>query len=81
MAFNSLEALLPSLIAKTASGDKRGLAMGFYASSQFFGAFTGGIIGGWIYNNIDLNSVFLFTTSVAIIWWLVALSMRTEKHS
>ena len=36
VAFNALEALLPSLIAKTASSDKRGLAMGFYSSSQFF---------------------------------------------
>ena len=80
VAFNALEALLPSLIAKTASTDKRGLAMGFYSSSQFFGAFVGGVIGGWIYNNFGLNSVFLFTTFTAIIWWLIALSMRTEKH-
>ncbi|WP_300428905.1 MFS transporter [Candidatus Thioglobus sp.] len=80
VAFNALEALLPSLIAKTASSDKRGLAMGFYSSSQFFGAFVGGVIGGWIYNNFGLNSVFLFTTFTAIIWWLIALSMRTEKH-
>ncbi|SMN14942.1 Putative transport protein [uncultured Candidatus Thioglobus sp.] len=79
VAFNALEALLPSLIAKTASSDKRGLAMGFYSSSQFFGAFVGGVIGGWIYNNFGLNSVFLFTTFTAIIWWLIALSMRTEK--
>ena len=80
VAFNALEALLPSLIAKTASTDKRGLAMGFYSSSQFFGAFVGGVIGGWIYNNFGLNSVFLFTTFTAIIWWLIALSMRTEKY-
>ncbi|ALE51789.1 MFS transporter [Candidatus Thioglobus autotrophicus] len=78
-AFNALEALLPSLIAKTASSDKRGLAMGFYASSQFLGAFAGGIFGGWIYHTLGLNSVFLFTTFIALIWWLVALSMSTEK--
>jgi MFS family permease len=79
-AFNALEALLPSLIAKTASSDKRGLAMGFYASSQFLGAFVGGIVGGWIYHTLGLNSVFLFTTFIALIWWLIALSMNTEKH-
>ncbi len=80
VAFNALEALLPSLIAKTASSDKRGLAMGFYSSSQFFGAFVGGIIGGWIYHTFGLNSVFLFTTFIAFIWWLIALGMHTEKH-
>ncbi len=79
-AFNALEALLPSLIAKTATSDKRGLAMGFYASSQFLGAFVGGISGGWIYHTLGLNSVFLFTTFIALIWWLIALSMNTEKH-
>ena len=79
-AFNALEALLPSLIAKTATSDKRGLAMGFYASSQFLGAFVGGIFGGWIYHMLGLNSVFLFTTFIALIWWLIALSMNTEKH-
>lgn len=79
-AFNALEALLPSLIAKTATSDKRGLAMGFYASSQFLGAFVGGIFGGWIYHMLGLNSVFLFTTFIALIWWLIVLSMNTEKH-
>ena len=80
MAFNALEALLPSLIAKTAASDKRGLAMGFYSSSQFLGAFAGGTIGGWIYNTFGLNSVFLFTTFIALIWWLISLSMNTEKN-
>ena len=80
VAFNALEALLPSLIAKTATSDKRGLAMGFYSSSQFLGAFAGGTIGGWIYNTFGLNSVFLFTTFIALIWWLISLSMNTEKH-
>lgn len=80
VAFNALEALLPSLIAKTATSDKRGLAMGFYSSSQFLGAFAGGTIGGWIYNTFSLNSVFLFTTFIALIWWLISLSMNTEKH-
>ena len=58
IAFNALEAMLPSLISKTAGTDKRGLAMGMYSTSQFLGAFIGGVFGGWIYNTYDLNSVF-----------------------
>ncbi|SMG65649.1 [weak similarity to] major facilitator family transporter, partial [methanotrophic bacterial endosymbiont of Bathymodiolus sp.] len=59
--------------------DKRGLAMGLYSTSQFLGAFVGGIFGGWIYNIYDLNSVFLFTTLMAIIWLGVMLTMKQQK--
>ncbi len=79
IAFNAMEAMLPSLISKTANSDKRGLAMGMYSTSQFLGAFIGGVFGGWIYNTYDLNSVFLFTTFMAIIWWVVILTMKQQK--
>ncbi|MDC9714483.1 MAG: MFS transporter [Gammaproteobacteria bacterium] len=79
IAFNAMEAMLPSLIAKTATSDKRGLAMGLYSTSQFLGAFVGGVFGGWIYNIFDLNSVFLFTTLMALIWLGVMLTMKQQK--
>ena len=47
-AFNLLEAMLPSLIAKMAPPDAKGTAMGVYSSSQFLGAFAGGALGGWL---------------------------------
>jgi MFS family permease len=78
IAFNALEAILPSLIASSASADKRGLAMGLYATSQFLGAFVGGIVGGLIYNIFNLNSVFLFTTFIAIIWWILILMTKQK---
>jgi predicted MFS family arabinose efflux permease len=80
IAFNAMEAMLPSLISKTANTDKRGLAMGLYSTSQFLGAFIGGVFGGWIYNTYDLNSVFLFTTFMAIIWWGVILTMKQQNQ-
>ena len=73
VAFNTVEAILPSLLSKTASASKRGLAMGIFSTSQFLGTFIGGVIGGLIYDIYDLNSVFLFTIFVAIIWWLMVL--------
>ncbi|WP_246260839.1 MFS transporter [Candidatus Ruthia endofausta] len=78
IAFNALEAILPSLIASSTSADKRGLAMGLYATSQFLGAFVGGILGGWIYNISNLNSVFLSTTFVAVIWWIIILITKQK---
>ena len=46
VAFNVLESVLPSLISKTAPVNAKGTAMGVYGSSQFFGAFVGGVLGG-----------------------------------
>ena len=84
IAFNSIEALLPSLLSRTASSAKRGLAMGIFSTSQFLGTFFGGAIGGLIYDIYDLNSVFLFTIFVALIWCflilLVPLKTKTLKE-
>ncbi len=81
IAFNSIEALLPSLLSKTAGVSKRGLAMGIFSTSQFLGTFFGGAIGGLIYDIYDLNSVFLFTIFVAIIWWFLILFMPLKTKT
>src|SRR5690554_1071969 len=45
MAFNLLEASLPSLISKEAPAASKGTAMGVYSTSQFMKAFMGGAFG------------------------------------
>jgi len=81
IAFNSIEAILPSLLSRTASTSKRGLAMGIFSTSQFLGTFFGGAIGGLIYNIYDLNSVFLLSIFVSIIWWFIMITFphKVEK--
>ena len=81
IAFNAVEAILPSLLSRTASASKRGLAMGVFSTSQFLGTFIGGAIGGLIYDIFDLNSVFLLTIFMAIIWWLVILTMPSKNNT
>ena len=81
VAFNTIEALLPSLLSRTASSSKRGLAMGIFSTSQFLGTFIGGAIGGFIYDIYDLNSVFLFTIFIAIIWWLLILFLPLKSKT
>jgi len=78
--FNLLEAILPSLIAKMAPPDSKGTAMGFYSSSQFFGAFLGGSIGGWLHGRFGLESVFLFCTGAALFWVVIATGMRQPRY-
>ena len=79
-AFNLLEAILPSLIAKLAPPDSKGTAMGFYSSSQFFGAFVGGAAGGWLHGRYGLGAVHLFCGLVALLWLAVAIGMKSPRH-
>ena len=58
-AFNFLEATLPSLVSKTAPADAKGTAMGVYSTSQFAGAFMGGLFGGWAHQALGIEAVFL----------------------
>jgi predicted MFS family arabinose efflux permease len=78
--FNLLEATLPSLISKTAPGDLKGTAMGAYSSSQFLGAFIGGVSGGWLYGKFDAAAVFMFCAIAAGCWLIVTLSMKTPRY-
>lgn len=74
-AFNYLEASLPSLIAKFAPAGKKGTAMGIYSSSQFFGAFWGGILGGVCYQYFGLSGVFITSTALVLLWWFYTAGM------
>jgi len=76
VAYNVLEATLPSLISRMAPIDAKGTAMGVYSTSQFFGAFLGGAVGGWCYGQYDVQGVFFGAASIAVLWLLIALGMQ-----
>jgi MFS family permease len=74
-AFNLLEAMLPSLVSRVAPADCRGTAMGFYSSTQFFGAFVGGALGGWLHGQFGLHSIFMCAAAGALVWLGLAATM------
>ena len=78
--FNFLEATLPSLIAKFAPADAKGTALGVYSTSQFLGAFLGGIIAGSLHGSFGLYSVFAFCTLAALVWLALALAMNNPSY-
>ncbi|WP_036110506.1 MULTISPECIES: MFS transporter [Luteibacter] len=67
-AFNLLEAALPSLVSRLAPADLRGAAMGAYSSSQFFGAFVGGAVGGLALGHLGLRGVFGCAAAMTLLW-------------
>ncbi len=77
VAYNVLEATLPSLISRMAPIDAKGTAMGVYSTSQFFGAFLGGAVGGWCYGQFDVQGIFFGSAAIAVVWLLIALGMRS----
>ncbi|MCB1727084.1 MAG: MFS transporter, partial [Gammaproteobacteria bacterium] len=75
-AFNLLEATLPSLVSKVAPVEAKGTAMGVYSTSQFSGAFVGGLVGGWVHQHLGVTAVFEAGALAALIWLLLASGMR-----
>jgi len=54
--FNTLEALLPSLVSERAPGARRGTAMGVFSTAQFLGTFLGGWLGGhWLAGDFQIS--------------------------
>ena len=75
VAFNLLEATLPSLISKMAPASAKGTAMGVYNTGQALGLFFGGIIGGWLAQHHGFHAVFLFCVGLMAVWLVASLSM------
>lgn len=80
LAFNLMEALLPSLISKEAPAGYKGTAMGIYSTSQFLGVAIGGALGGWVDGLFDSQTVFLAGALLSMIWLLVAGSMQEPPY-
>lgn len=79
-AFNLMEAILPSLISKESPAGYKGTAMGIYSTSQFLGVAIGGSMGGWVFQHVDAQAVFLLGAGIAILWLLVSLTMQEPPY-
>lgn len=79
-AFNLMEAILPSLISKESPAGYKGTAMGIYSTSQFLGVAIGGSVGGWVFQHVDAQAVFLLGAGIAIVWLLVSLTMQEPPY-
>lgn len=80
VAFNVLEATLPSLVAKMVEPDRKGTAMGVFSSSQFSGAFFGGVLGGWLHGAFGMEAVFGLCAAMAVVWFLLASTMQSPRY-
>ncbi|ARJ40871.1 hypothetical protein B1H58_01910 [Pantoea alhagi] len=80
LAFNLMEAILPSLISKESPAGYKGTAMGIYSTSQFLGVAIGGSMGGWVFDRFDAQTVFLLGSIVATLWLLLSSTMQEPPY-
>ncbi|MBQ4852300.1 MFS transporter [Pseudoalteromonas sp. MMG012] len=81
IAFNFLEATMPALVARLSPANQKGSAMGVFSSGQFFGAFLGGILGGYIAQQGNPHGVFAAVACVGVIWLVIAWRMQIPPKS
>ena len=76
IAFNILEASLPSLVSRIAPVSARGTAIGVYNTTQALGLAAGGVVGGWLAQHVGNVSVFVFGIAAVALWLVFAFGMR-----
>ncbi len=80
IAFNLLEATLPSMLSKLAPAGAKGTAMGVYSTSQFLGAFLGGVLGGFLAQQWGLAAVFVGCGLLGVVWLALMAGMTPPPH-
>lgn len=76
VAFNILEATMPSLVTKLAPASARGTAIGVFNTTQALGYGVGGAGGGWVMQHYGASGVFVFGIALVALWLVVALPMQ-----
>jgi predicted MFS family arabinose efflux permease len=76
VAFNVLEASLPSMVSRLAPASNKGLALGIYGTSQSIGLFAGGALGGWLAHRGGASDVFEVAALAMLAWLAVAWGMK-----
>jgi MFS family permease len=80
IAFNVLEAILPSLVSRIAPARARGTAIGVYNTAQTLGLFFGGLGGGWLAQRYGASELFGACAILALAWLALAAGMQAPRR-
>ena len=76
IGFNYMEASLPARISIMADEDLRGASLGVFSSFQFLGAFSGGILGGWLIGMFAPKDAIMFSVLLIILWLILTIFFK-----
>ena len=79
VAFNAIEASLPSLVSRLAPQAVRGQALGVFNTLQSLGLFAGGALGGWLLKEQGAAAVFVAGAALSALW--LALGWKQPVHA
>ncbi len=74
--FNYLEAGLPAWVSLAAPAERRGAAMGVFASAQFLGAFLGGVLAGALRQTLSDPAGFVALALAGLVGFAVLVRDR-----
>ena len=80
VAFNALEALMPSVISRAAPLAGKGATLGVFSTAQFLGAFCGGFGGGHLLEKAGPAGVLLGGVLLAVIWLAVVAALESPPR-
>lgn len=80
IAFNVMEALLPSWLSKAAPIQSKATAMGVNASGQFLGAFCGGVLGGQLIILDNTAIGWSILAAIAIVWLIISFGLSQPRY-
>ena len=84
LAFNLLEAAMPSVVSQLSGTVGRGRKMGLYTTFQFLGAFAGGFGGGWLLGfsgdvvTLSVAGSLCTVWAIAMLMWLRSIDNRQQ---
>lgn len=84
LAFNLLEAAMPSVVSQMSGTTGRGRKMGLYTTFQFLGAFAGGSGGGWLLGfsgevvTLSVAGLLCTVWAVVMLLWLKSTDNRQQ---
>ena len=77
--FNTLEAMLPSLVTRLAPPATKGTAVGIYNTCQFGGVFLGGLFGGLLLGRYGYQAVFVLCGGLLVLWVIAVLTAPVAR--
>jgi MFS family permease len=84
LAFNLLEAAMPSAVSQLTGSNGRGKKMGLYTTFQFLGAFAGGLGGGWLLGfsgdvvTLSVAGLLCALWAITMLLWLKPIDNRQQ---
>ncbi len=80
IGFNMFEPLLQSFVSKFAKVHQKGAALGVANSFAYFGAFLGGVIGGWLMHSYSRGTLASFVLVLCVAWFFWVMKLRNPGH-